>query len=177
MLQLSELKLIPAYFLEWIMENIDEKGESIHLGEGKIWTLCEEDVERVYKIPRGPLKIDLEKESKQARDRLREEIGLQGVDKGTRVATSILESAMVKIDNDGSWVKAAILFFIGSLLCPRDHAEISLKYAFLLEQDLERIKSYNWCSHVLEHTTKALATKTRTNTKANFHFLLVSIYN
>ena len=118
LLNLSYIVSIPNYFLVWAMKNFEEDGCYIRLDGDFRLKLTEDDVERVYTLPRGPKKINLEKEKKAARDRLREELGLEVVEKGTRVLTADLEKRLELITDETAWLKAAILYIIGCVLCP-----------------------------------------------------------
>ena len=64
MLVLTDLLAIPNYFLSWVLKNFDEEGNMIRLEGESVLPLTSEDVLRVYGLPQGPKKIELEKEKK-----------------------------------------------------------------------------------------------------------------
>ncbi|GAA0139345.1 hypothetical protein LIER_00910 [Lithospermum erythrorhizon] len=62
------------------------------------------------------------------------------------------------------------------ILCPQGYEVISLKYASIIE-DIEAIKDYDWCGHVLHHLPKGIKNKFDKYPKANFHFLLINYWD
>ena len=91
---LSNLLTIPNYFLNWVLKNFDAEGNMIRLEGESVLPLTSDDVLRVYGLPQGPKKIDLEKEKKESRDRLRDALELPDVKKGTKVPVSKLEARL-----------------------------------------------------------------------------------
>ena len=84
MLVLTNLLTIPNYFLNWVLKNFDAEGNMIRLEGESVLPLTSDDVLRVYGLPQGPKKIDLEKEKKESRDRLREALEMPDVKKGDK---------------------------------------------------------------------------------------------
>ncbi|GAA0185358.1 hypothetical protein LIER_32646 [Lithospermum erythrorhizon] len=64
------------------------------------------------------------------------------------------------------------MYIIGTLLNPNSNFSVSLQYAEILNE-LENLKIYNWCKHVIEQLKEGL-NQNRKSANGDIHFLLVN---
>ncbi|WJX39327.1 1-aminocyclopropane-1-carboxylate synthase [Trifolium repens] len=144
----------------------------IRLSDTEVLMLKEDDVHRVYELPRAGKKINTDLCSEGAIKRLRKELGFIG-DYSPIAKVAELENSLKTIENPKTWVKGAICYIIHNILCPTNRGNVSLQYADILE-DPARVSSYNWCSHVLHYMKKGLQSPDVLNPLADFHFLMIN---
>ncbi|WJX79035.1 1-aminocyclopropane-1-carboxylate synthase [Trifolium repens] len=144
----------------------------IRLSDTEVLMLKEDDVHRVYELPRAGKKINTDLCSEKAIKKLRKELGFIG-DYSPIAKVAELENSLKTIENPKTWVKGAICYIIHNILCPTNRGNVSLQYADILE-DPARVSSYNWCSHVLHYMKKGLQSANVLNPLADFHFLMIN---
>ncbi|KAG9158768.1 hypothetical protein Leryth_013668 [Lithospermum erythrorhizon] len=123
--------------IDWCEQKGDRRSSS-----DKALKITENDVQRVYNLPRGNKLINLKECTKEVVGRLKEELGLPSFVKTDKVSTTIFEKAMDMITNEEAWFKEALLYLISTLFFSQNHPEISMKYANNLK-DREAILTYN----------------------------------
>ncbi|XP_058753375.1 uncharacterized protein LOC131626572 [Vicia villosa] len=171
------ITIIPGVFVSWILDNFDEHRGMI-VNENARITVGEEDVKRVYDLPRGKKIIDLEKVDKSSKEKVKkfkEQLGYIGetYDSMIHIHTNVLYEKLMnfEITKNKAWAKGFILLAIGTILCPTTSYLISLNYATVLSE-VKKVSSYNWCQHLIQHANGGIK-KDACSGKADFHFLLV----
>ncbi|GAA0183256.1 hypothetical protein LIER_30705 [Lithospermum erythrorhizon] len=120
-LKISKWISIRTNFVRWVIDNWKtDTGPQIRLSPNKVLKVMQNDVQRVYHLPRGDKRVDISQCADGAIERLREELGIGG---------NFSRTDMTK---------------------------------------------YNWCQHVLEHTTKGITVNNKLNPTSDFHFLLIN---
>jgi hypothetical protein len=172
-MHICDWKRIHTFFVDWVVKRFEHENMWIRLSDTEVLMLKEDDVHRVYELPRAGKKINTDLCSEGAIKRLRKELGFIG-DYSPIAKVAELENSLKTIENPKTWVKGAICYIIHNILCPTNRGNVSLQYADILE-DPARVSSYNWCSHVLHYMKKGLQSPDVLNPLADFHFLMVMI--
>ncbi|GAA0168788.1 hypothetical protein LIER_23425 [Lithospermum erythrorhizon] len=84
----------------------------VRLFTDKVLKISEEDVLRVYNLPRRHKKINLKDCTKESVERLRKELHLPDSVTTNKVTTKTFQHAMDKLNNEEAWLKAAVLYLI-----------------------------------------------------------------
>ncbi|WJX61883.1 1-aminocyclopropane-1-carboxylate synthase [Trifolium repens] len=171
-MHICDWKRIHTFFVDWVVKRFEHENMWIRLSDTEVLMLKEDDVHRVYELPRAGKKINTDLCSEGAIKRLRKELGLIG-DYSPIAKVAELENSLKTIENPKTWVKGAICYIIHNILCPTNRGNVSLQYADILE-DPARVSSYNWCSHVLHYMKKGLQSPDVLNPLADFHFLMIN---
>ncbi|XP_058742060.1 uncharacterized protein LOC131614504 [Vicia villosa] len=118
------ITIIPGVFVSWILNNFD-KDRGMVVNENARITVGEEDVKRVYDLPRVKKIIDLEKVDKSNKEKLnkfKEQLGYIGetYDSMINIHTNVLYERLMKfeITKNKAWAKGFILLAIETILCP-----------------------------------------------------------
>ncbi|KAG9145010.1 hypothetical protein Leryth_023187 [Lithospermum erythrorhizon] len=172
-LKISKWTSIRTNFVKWVTDNWEtDTGPQIRLSPSKVLKITQDDVHRVYHLPRGDKRVDISQCTDDAIERLRDELGIGG-SFSRMVHYNVLEENLLNPNSITSWTKTTTLYIIYCLLCPVNGNNVDLRYASIL-QKLKYMKKYNWCQHVLEHTTKGITVNSKLNPMADFHFLLIN---
>ncbi|WJX46952.1 1-aminocyclopropane-1-carboxylate synthase [Trifolium repens] len=171
-MHICDWKRIHTFFVDWVVKRFEHENMWIRLSDTEVLMLKEDDVHRVYELPRAGKKINTDLCSEGAIKRLRKELGFIG-DYSPIAKVAELENSLKTIENPKTWVKGAICYIIHNILCPTNRGNVSLQYADILE-DPARVSSYNWCSHVLHYMKKGLQSPDVLNPLADFHFLMIN---
>ncbi|GAA0169419.1 hypothetical protein LIER_23913 [Lithospermum erythrorhizon] len=145
LIHICNWKKIHSSFVEWVVKIFEQDDIQIRLSKTKVLKLAENDVHRVYHLSRGGTTINMDECTPKAIHNLLKELK----------------------------IKAIILYIVNCLLCPSTSTEVNLQYAVVL-QDVTKIKSYNWCKHVLEHVKDGISQKNKKNPTADFHLILIN---
>ncbi|KAL6553090.1 G6pd5p [Orobanche gracilis] len=171
---MTQLKITKTHnkFITWVCENCISSQLKIRLEGDFTLTISENDLHRVYKLPRGPRRID--SCSKEEMDVLKRELGLEIGTKSSELVNMVeIQSRLPSYENDETWQKAILLVSIGYLLCPSKNGLISLKYDRCLSK-LDEVCEYNWCEHVLQHLQRTIKPGTM-YPNGDIHFLMVHV--
>ncbi|GAA0174304.1 hypothetical protein LIER_27725 [Lithospermum erythrorhizon] len=172
-LMISKWTSIRTNFVKWVTNNWKtDTGPQIRLSPIKVLKITQDDVHRVYHLPRGDKRVDISQCKDNAIERLRDELSIGGSFSRT-VHYNVLEEKLLNPRSITSWTKTAILCTICCLLCPVNGNNVDLRYASILEK-FKDITMYNWCQHVLEHTTKGITVNNKLNPTFDFHFFLIN---
>ncbi|CAN0864162.1 hypothetical protein LINGRAHAP2_LOCUS8877 [Linum grandiflorum] len=162
-------------FLKWAVDRYEVSSRSFILDGNKKFRLTEDDVARVYGLPRGPNHVDVDKYPTSLLKELGQELNI-GDDRSGKdnVELLVLKKRLTEESDIVKRRKLLILYIMGGLLCPTSHPVANLGYLPLLsEPDLGK---YNWCKHVVEHFNNGMvAAKKNKYICADVHLLLVSI--
>ncbi|CAN1190898.1 hypothetical protein LINPERPRIM_LOCUS39863 [Linum perenne] len=169
---------ISEEFLMWAVDRYEVSSRSFILDGNRRLRLTEDDVARVYGLPRGPNHLDVEKYPNS----LLKELGLElniGDDRSGKdnVELLVLKKRLTEESDICKRRKLLILYIMGGLLCPTSHPVANLGYLPLLtDAALPDFKHYNWCKHVIDHFNNGMvASKKNKYISADVHLLLVSI--
>ncbi|CAN1814693.1 hypothetical protein LINPERHAP1_LOCUS27201 [Linum perenne] len=169
---------ISEEFLMWAVDRYEVSSRSFILDGNRKLRLTEDDVARVYGLPRGPNHLDVEKYPNS----LLKELGLElniGDDRSGKdnVELLVLKKRLTEESDICKRRKLLILYIMGGLLCPTSHPVANLGYLPLLtDAALPDFKHYNWCKHVIDHFNNGMvASKKNKYISADVHLLLVSI--
>ncbi|GAA0155818.1 hypothetical protein LIER_13460 [Lithospermum erythrorhizon] len=172
LIHICNWKKIHSSFVEWVIKNFEQDGIQIRLSKTKVLKLAENDVHLVYHLPRGGMTINMDECRPKAIHNLLTELKTKG-EYGVSLPVKDLRTKLTKLTNPIAWTKAVILYIMNYLLCPSTSTEVNLQYAVVL-QDVTKIKSYNWCKHVLEHVKDGISQKNKKNPMAEFHLILIN---
>ncbi|CAN1814694.1 hypothetical protein LINPERHAP1_LOCUS27201 [Linum perenne] len=166
---------ISEEFLMWAVDRYEVSSRSFILDGNRKLRLTEDDVARVYGLPRGPNHLDVEKYPNS----LLKELGLElniGDDRSGKdnVELLVLKKRLTEESDICKRRKLLILYIMGGLLCPTSHPVANLGYLPLLtDAALPDFKHYNWCKHVIDHFNNGMvASKKNKYISADVHLLL-----
>ncbi|GAA0159042.1 hypothetical protein LIER_38778 [Lithospermum erythrorhizon] len=103
-LHICKWKKLNSFFVEWVVNNFEEHTQ-IRLSKTKVLKLTEEDVHRVYKLPRATKKINLDECSAASITKLRIELELDG-DGFIIVPEKVLKAKSSSLTNSVAWTNA-----------------------------------------------------------------------
>ncbi|CAN0904513.1 hypothetical protein LINGRAHAP2_LOCUS23140 [Linum grandiflorum] len=137
-------------FNRWALEAYDVANNCFYFINGDPLIIIEDEVERVYGIPRGNLSVNDAvapyKSSALQNAARRHHIGSHAKE---TVQLKDLKFCLDDQEDQNVWKNLMVLFIIAVLLCPRSHLDASLRYLPLLgKSSSSQIKEYNWCQIV-----------------------------
>ncbi|GAA0187008.1 hypothetical protein LIER_34296 [Lithospermum erythrorhizon] len=170
--KISKWSGISTEFVKWVVENFErEKVPHIRLSKTKVLKLTEEDVHRVYKLPRDHRRVHLTRCRDEDIRNLRDDLGISGIKNSIHI--SELEDKLDSLDDATAWAKAAVLYIAYCLLNPINSNNVSLRYASILG-DVNSISQYDWCGHVLDNLRECIRENNKLNPLGDMHFILIN---
>ncbi|CAN0858361.1 hypothetical protein LINGRAHAP2_LOCUS7206 [Linum grandiflorum] len=149
-----QIAALSILFNRWALEAYDVvTGSFFFFFEADALTVTEEDVQRVYGIPRGKWSVN---------DAVAHYTGcgMQGAAKvhhlnvGNQVTVPLndLKDCLGVEEDNKMWKNLAVLYVLAALLRPRSHPDASLRLLPLLGSNItEEVKEYNWCQYIVAH--------------------------
>ncbi|CAN0912288.1 hypothetical protein LINGRAHAP2_LOCUS27301 [Linum grandiflorum] len=140
-------------FNRWAVEAYDVGTQSFFFVDGDALTVTEEDVARVYAIPRGRLSIN-DATSHYTVDVMQGAAKVHHLDVRNQetVPLNTLKDWLQVEEDVNVWKNLAVLYLLGVLLRPRSHPDADLRVLPLLgSRSSEAVKEYNWCQYVVSH--------------------------
>ncbi|GAA0174885.1 hypothetical protein LIER_28176 [Lithospermum erythrorhizon] len=119
-----QLTRLPIDFVNWLWLNFDKKEVVIKLDRCRHLPITEEDVRRVYNLPRGKKIIDLKSCPEELCNKLKAELKLIGTQ--NTVTTNVLYTTLSSCKTLSTWTKAAIMYIIGTLFNRKSNFSVSL---------------------------------------------------
>lgn len=180
-LRLGSLK---SDVIEVMIKGYDVQSRTFSLPGGKTIIITEQDVARVYAIPRGGDEILAESSTRESRKRtqkLAADLSLKVSNKGYVSTDELRHRLKAAGANSHTWARLYILHVMGSLMAPRNSMKLNLHLYAKYVESITRVNTYNWAGHVCEFLHNGLQTfitrKAVAWPEANMHLILVSIYS
>ncbi|CAL1397536.1 unnamed protein product [Linum trigynum] len=135
--------------------------------------LTEDDVERVYGLPKGTNIVDLDIFDQRNTKEWALALGISTAGPNM-IDLMQLKNDMRNTIDDESWVQMCILLSIGYVLDPNGSMTVMHKYlGFMRGRDAEEIRNFNWCGHMLSRVRRAiLGNSDRKYVEGDVHFLI-----
>ncbi|CAL1379671.1 unnamed protein product [Linum trigynum] len=167
------MKNLDNELIKFIISRWDGKNNCIHLDDGKKICITEEDVYRVYGLPRGPNVVCLQKTSK-VNSNLGKDYGFCKTGKGT-VGFENLRACMGAKKSDSRWVNMYVLMIFCRLFESVTSRTVTIEYLTFLSQGMVKyFCDYDWCGYVYGLICdKVTSSQHHSWVEGDMHFLLV----